>query len=319
MADIHIIAPFIDANGGDWHAIDLYLYLRSSHNVSLWSSQTPNPALRQLYPIQQIRPYSGVMPESGILIIWGALTEIGHWYDHINFERVIVIHNLFAPDALFRCLHRLRAGRCMRIEIRYVSEMLKKTLELPGDVLYLPPHPERFMPIRPIRNSGHEGFVVGRISRDVIGKHHASDPALYRQLATKGIRVRIIGGTCLAPWLKKNEYLDYQPPIPQAHVPEMLGSFDCFFYRTSLGVKEAFGLVVMEAMLCGLPVVCHRQGGYAELIEHGKNGFLFSDNEEAVDIIERIRNDETLRSRVSGNAAEIRNRLKSHCYKVLGL
>jgi hypothetical protein len=42
------------------------------------------------------------------------------------------------------------------------------------------------------------------------------------------------------------------------------------------------GRVVTEAMACGLPVVCHESGGYAEIIEHGRNGFLFDTQQEAL-------------------------------------
>ncbi len=38
--------------------------------------------------------------------------------------------------------------------------------------------------------------------------------------------------------------------------------------------KESFGLVALEAMACGKPVVATRTGGLSELVEDGKTGFL---------------------------------------------
>ena len=39
--------------------------------------------------------------------------------------------------------------------------------------------------------------------------------------------------------------------------------------------REAFGMVVVEPMACGKVVVGTRSGGIPEIIQHGKNGFLF--------------------------------------------
>ena len=37
---------------------------------------------------------------------------------------------------------------------------------------------------------------------------------------------------------------------------------------------EAFGNVAIEALACGVPAIAYRRGGPAEIIEHGKTGFL---------------------------------------------
>lgn len=37
---------------------------------------------------------------------------------------------------------------------------------------------------------------------------------------------------------------------------------------------EAFGNVAIEALACGVPVIAYRRGGPAEMIQHGKTGWL---------------------------------------------
>jgi glycosyltransferase involved in cell wall biosynthesis len=51
---------------------------------------------------------------------------------------------------------------------------------------------------------------------------------------------------------------------------------------------EPFGLVMIEAMACGTPVVAWRRGSVPEIIEDGVTGFIVENEEEALDAIERI-------------------------------
>lgn len=54
--------------------------------------------------------------------------------------------------------------------------------------------------------------------------------------------------------------------------------------------NEPFGIVMIEAMACGTPVVAHCMGSVPEIIEHGNNGFIVSSTEEAVSIIHQLKN-----------------------------
>ncbi|MFC4712325.1 N-acetyl-alpha-D-glucosaminyl L-malate synthase BshA [Planococcus dechangensis] len=60
--------------------------------------------------------------------------------------------------------------------------------------------------------------------------------------------------------------------------------------------KEAFGLVLLEAMACGVPAIGTRIGGIPEIIEPGKNGYLveLGDSDAAAQAAIRILNDDTL-------------------------
>ncbi|HEA84562.1 MAG TPA: glycosyltransferase family 4 protein [Candidatus Wildermuthbacteria bacterium] len=53
--------------------------------------------------------------------------------------------------------------------------------------------------------------------------------------------------------------------------------------------QEPFGLVVIESMACGTPVVAARSGSMPELIEHGKTGFLVDSATGAVSALKRIK------------------------------
>jgi glycosyltransferase involved in cell wall biosynthesis len=54
---------------------------------------------------------------------------------------------------------------------------------------------------------------------------------------------------------------------------------------------EALGRAMVEAMAHSLPVIGHRSGGTVELIEHGVNGYLFSDEKDLVQRMEDVLRD----------------------------
>jgi N-acetyl-alpha-D-glucosaminyl L-malate synthase BshA len=57
----------------------------------------------------------------------------------------------------------------------------------------------------------------------------------------------------------------------QISVVELLSCSDLFLLPSE---QEAFGLVALEAMSCGVPVVATRTGGIPEVVTHGESGYL---------------------------------------------
>jgi glycosyltransferase involved in cell wall biosynthesis len=51
---------------------------------------------------------------------------------------------------------------------------------------------------------------------------------------------------------------------------------------------EPFGLVMIEAMACGTPVIAFRSGSVPEIIDHGVTGFIVDDEEGAVAALRRL-------------------------------
>ena len=53
---------------------------------------------------------------------------------------------------------------------------------------------------------------------------------------------------------------------------------------------EPFGLVMIEAMACGTPVIAFRSGSVPEVIDEGVSGFVVDDEEQAVQAVKRLAN-----------------------------
>ena len=51
---------------------------------------------------------------------------------------------------------------------------------------------------------------------------------------------------------------------------------------------EPFGLVMIEAMACGTPVIAYNHGSVPEVIEHGVTGFIVSNEAEAIEALKQI-------------------------------
>jgi D-inositol-3-phosphate glycosyltransferase len=60
--------------------------------------------------------------------------------------------------------------------------------------------------------------------------------------------------------------------LPDQVVPDYYAASDIFI-SPSDNIQETFGLSIIEAMACGLPVICSDWDGYRELVEHEVTGY----------------------------------------------
>lgn len=67
---------------------------------------------------------------------------------------------------------------------------------------------------------------------------------------------------------------------------------------------EPFGLIALETMATGTPVVANNVGGIPEYIENKKNSILYNDSLEFVESLLKLKSDEKFRALISANAHE---------------
>src|SRR5215217_3672896 len=299
--EIHLISPLRHETGGViLRTLSLFDKLKDHREVSLWSEREPHPAHSERYTIKRIVPERFEFPKTGTFVFVGVFFPVGPWVRYTNPRRIILVYNTWHPEELRRKIRQLSNGGRREVEVVYASELMKRNAgNHPGYVEPSLIDIDRFVPT-PTKESS--SFTVGRLSRANPKKHHPDDPALYRRLVEEGCRVRIMGPSpSLEEELGGMESVTLLPMGAQeAHL--FLQELDSFFYRTSEEYQEPWGRVVTEAMACGLPVVCHQSGGYARIIDHGRNGFLFETQQEALEILLLLKEDPALRERVGREA-----------------
>lgn len=139
--------------------------------------------------------------------------------------------------------------------------------------------------------SSHDGYLafLGRISPE-----KRPDRAIEIAART-GLPLRIASKLDEA----RPEYVEeMQPLLESAHVEfvgevgdgdkqEFLGNAMALVFP--IDWPEPFGLVMIEAMACGTPVIAFRNGAVEEIMEHGVTGFICEDVDQAAECVAGVR------------------------------
>jgi len=122
-----------------------------------------------------------------------------------------------------------------------------------------------------------------------------------------GLRLVLIGDgpakatlESLAAELGIAEHVTFTGSLPFEDVPCYLKAADVFTFAS---VTETQGLVTIEAMAAGLPIVAVNGSGTRDIVEHGKQGLLVENDAEALAMgIEKLLSDPGQLKRFSNNA-----------------
>src|SRR3989338_4909971 len=121
------------------------------------------------------------------------------------------------------------------------------------------------------------------------------------------IRLIIVGGGPLEAKLRKQvesqKVADvcFQEQVPSCDLPGYYATADICSFPSRYG--ESFGIILLEAMASGKPVIAGDNSGYRQLVEHGHNGFLITptDYPQFAFHLEKLLDRETLRSQMGEN------------------
>jgi glycosyltransferase involved in cell wall biosynthesis len=90
----------------------------------------------------------------------------------------------------------------------------------------------------------------------------------------------------IRPLIENNPLVDFIGEIGDTEKPEFLSG--AIGLLVPIDWPEPFGLVMIEAMACGTPVIAYNRGSVAEIIDDGLTGFVVEDETSAVAAVDRL-------------------------------
>jgi glycosyltransferase involved in cell wall biosynthesis len=92
----------------------------------------------------------------------------------------------------------------------------------------------------------------------------------------------------------------YAGEVDDARKNALLG--ECAALLMPIEWEEPFGIVMIEAMACGTPVIAFRRGSVPEVVEEGVTGFVVESVDDAARAVGRLAAIDRLRVRASCEA-----------------
>jgi len=138
----------------------------------------------------------------------------------------------------------------------------------------------------------HDGYLafIGRISpekRPDRAIEIAARCGLPLKIAAKVDRAdEVYWRDLIEPMVRAHPNVEFIGEIDEAQKAALLGNARALLFP--IDWEEPFGLVMIEAMACGTPVIAFRRGSVPEVIDDGVSGFIVEDVQSAVRAVEKL-------------------------------
>lgn len=293
-----ISTPFLPVPPRDYGGTELVVHelieglVDRGHEVTLFApgdSQT-TAELRSLFRRSQWPPDTLTDLDH---VSW-AMRQVTHGFDvvHAHSAVALALRRLISSPPLVYTLHHERDERlsafyqhCHNAHFVAISaDQASREIPLPHlSVIHHGLNPARYAcSDRP----GDYVCFVGRMTR-VKGPHTAMDVS-----RSAGVPIRIAGDVHPPDRAFADRELSSRFTLPHVKYLGRIGMNlkksllrDARALLAPIDWNEPFGLILIEAMLSGCPVVAFRRGSVPELIEPGVTGFIPGSPEEMIELI----------------------------------
>jgi glycosyltransferase involved in cell wall biosynthesis len=165
-----------------------------------------------------------------------------------------------------------------------------------------------------------DAFVFGRIAQPLMPKWSPMIFDAFAEVASRHSQAHLLLVGLPEPLRKRlralpapvrDRVLELSMMSSDDELRTCYGAMDVFLHASAIG--ESFGMVLVEAMLCGRPVITlstpANDNGQVEVVGHGTGGFVVNNRKSMVHAMELLLEDRTLRERLGAQgAASVRER-----------
>jgi len=152
-------------------------------------------------------------------------------------------------------------------------------------------------PFQPRLHTRRETFVIGRLSRPAADKYSPRTWEIYSRIPHP-IAARVMG------WHPSIEARLGKPPrwaecqtAGSETSQAFLARLHCVAHISG-GAVENWPRIGLEAMATGVPVVAENQGGWPEMIQHGRTGCLSNNDDEIATNVGRLAHNDSYRQQI---------------------
>jgi glycosyltransferase involved in cell wall biosynthesis len=149
--------------------------------------------------------------------------------------------------------------------------------------------PRDLFRLNPSGSGGYLAFL-GRISpekRPDLAIEIAARAGLPLKIAAKVDRIdEAYWRTTIKPLIEASSHVDFVGEIDESEKAGFLGGASALLFP--IDWPEPFGLVTIEAMACGTPVIAMGNGSMPEVIDDGVSGFIVHTVDAAVEAVGRL-------------------------------
>ncbi len=207
---------------------------------------------------------------------------------YIRIPICVTVHSDYFSQNIFDQINKSNKN----IHFCFVSDNQRKSVDcLRGSVIYNGidcSKYEKFL-IKEVKEKNYL-FWIGRICPDkgTLDAIKIAQKAQIKLILAGPVEDKSYFDSCIKPYL--NDQIKYEGVLDLKD--------KIFYYEHALATimpihwNEPFGLVNIESMYCGTPVISYNRGAQGEIIEHEKNGYLVQENNisDFISCIEKVKN-----------------------------
>jgi hypothetical protein len=296
---IHLLAGVrASSDDGAW-LLGRLAALLAPEAPTIWSATRERSLASQT---RSLVPEAGDYPDGGCHVFVGIDVDCGEWLERADADRVVVFCQPAPPSHYLQQLRAISRDGARAVELVLPSRAMAARFGT-GHAILAPPIATDAQLVGADRAvATRRGFAAGLIGRHWQSVSPNEDAYFLRRAAALSESLELYDPGPLRYVVGADPAVRCRTRSATA-MRRFLHSVDCLLHPAGKWWLEGDGRELFLAMAAGVPVICHRASIFAEYIEHGVDGLLYAERDEALLHLDKLRRDPATRTQL-GRAAQ---------------